>query len=1049
MKYLIVGCGVISEKNDPTFFGPKEEIDKIKNKKRELRNFPEMNWAIRFSFDPETLVRIPYHEYLAEAKRRALDEDTKEKLLEKIKVTIDEPELEHCFKYVAMDIDDDEAIFILTKMRSKLIDAINDGIVDNDWLNEQINKLDDLLEFCWSNRTHFPGFRNLVRTLLDKQVNEKCILDNFVKKIKESEQDYCNKISDLINNPSSDSDYKIYSHILNELKGVLNQLNLSTDQFLILSMLNLSFRQFDKIKLGKASSNTLSIKNIALNPYLLFEEYEPDDDPQEILTGDYIDYPIELFKIDIALFPNIEYLESNYLQEKFHITDPKRIRALINQFLNSLENTTGDCFANANNIQNYLQNYPLFYKSNNAKLILPDFFLEKTEATYDAHLCEKLEIIHANDTKYYYLKKIYVAEQDIKDFILKLSNPKNPNILTYNNLNEYLEQSVIKLKESIGQNFEKDAFIQERKFLYENIFPNKFFIIAGNPGSGKSYEILNIIKHFISKGESYLLLTPTGKAALRLKFDEDFRDCKIEAMTIDKFINQWRNHPAKRKSYNNVIIDEMSMVDLLKFESVLRCFEPNDPKFHRLILVGDPFQLPPIGFGKPFYDIISFIKSDRNFEKLLVELDVNCRQELEGNEILNFSKYFTNEIDLTKEQIEKIENGGPISAGFNINYWSNENDLIKCLEAEWIKLANSFKYSGSSADKLNDLFEMKMNFKNANDIQFNMERFQVITPYRYFSDKINEYYQKEIRSSEEIDILSLFKNCDKIIRTKNLYRDDDLILSNGSIGLTLKWNNDKILCFSELQNHFISIYGEEGIREYDKEFFELAYSITVHKSQGSGFDHLIVVLPKRYGLLCKELFYTALTRSKKSISILIEGKPNQPFEDSLFDYARRRTYTANRKTTLMLDSPYRNYGLEPEKGTFVQSRVEHIIYRHLLDFKEKYHERFSFDFTYEQFPVVGDQKIRIKTDFTIYTRKGTYYWEHLGLLNKHNYKRQWLDYKLPTYKSINVLDRLITTDESRGINDDKIKSIIQDILDDNLNNEDIHCLFSNHHYYLR
>ena len=1029
MKYLIVGCGIISEKGDSTYFEPEEEIEKIRNRKRELRNFPSINWTIRFSFDPDTLVRIPYHEYMAEAKRRSLDEETSDKLLAKIKVTIDEPELEHCFKYVAMDIDDDEAIFLLTKMRSKLIDSMTDGIVGVEWLKEQTNKIDDLLELCWNRRTHFPGFRNFSRTLLDKQENDWCILDNFVEKIKEAETEYCSKIKELLSVPNSDEEYKKYSYTLVELKSILDQLNLTIDQFLLLSMLNLSFKQFEKIKRGTISSYHTDIKAVSENPYLLFEEYEPEEDPQDPITGDYVDYPIELFKIDIALFPNIDYLIPNYIQEEFKITDSSRMRALILQYLKSLEFSTGDCFDSVENIQNYLQNYPLFYKSKNTKLILPDFFLENTTGEYDSQLVQKLKIVHANNTKYYYLKEIYNAENDIKDFIQKLIAVTEPNNLVYENLDEYLDESISKLKTTIGDTFEDEAFKQERNFLYNNIFPNKFFILAGNPGLGKSYEILNIIKYLINKGESYLLIAPTGKAALRLKYDEDFKDVDITAMTIDKFIYQWKNRPSSRKSYNNIIIDEMSMVDLIKFESILRCFEPNDPILHRLILVGDPFQLPPIGYGKPFYDIIHFIKSKKEFNKFIIELDVNCRQKLEGNEILTFSKFFTNEIDLTSEQIEKIEKGGQISRGFNISYWANENELQNCLEREWINLAESLNHNGSSIEKLNGLFNINLNKVNPEDIQFNMERFQVLTPYRYFSDKVNEYYQKEIRNTDEIDILSLFKHGDKIIRTKNFYQKDDLILSNGSIGLSIKWKNDKILCFPELENLFMSIYGIDGIRERDKEFFELAYCITVHKSQGSGFDHLIVILPKRYGLLCKELFYTALTRSKESITILIEGEPNQPFEDSLFEFARQRTYTANRKTSLMLDTPYRNYGLEPEKDVFVQSRVEHLIYRHLMDFRDKYKESDGFDFAYEKFPMINDKKVRIKTDFTIYTKKGAYYWEHLGLLNKHYYKKQWLNYKLPTYKSINALDRLITTDESNGINDDKIISIIQNIFD--------------------
>jgi len=122
----------------------------------------------------------------------------------------------------------------------------------------------------------------------------------------------------------------------------------------------------------------------------------------------------------------------------------------------------------------------------------------------------------------------------------------------------------------------------------------------------------------------------------------------------------------------------------------------------------------------------------------------------------------------------------------------------------------------------------------------------------------------------------------------------------------------------------------------EKDFFELAYSITIHKSQGSGFDHLIVVLPKKYAVLSKELFYTALTRSKESISILIEGERGQSFDKSLFEFARQRSYTANRKTSLMLGQPHRYYGLEPEKNIFVQSRVEYIIYKHLMDYRLKY-----------------------------------------------------------------------------------------------------------------
>ena len=1049
MKYLLVGCGIIKDKGESTYFEPIAEIEKIRNKNKDLRNFPSINWVIKYSFDPNTLVRIPYQEYINEAKRRSLNTEESDLFLSKIKVTIDEPELNHCFKYVNMDIDDDEAIFLLTKIRQKLIEAQNDGIVEMSELNNQVKKTDYLLELCWNRRTHFPGFKNLSRALLQISEDELCILDKFVEIVKGTEPDYCGKIKELILEPKSDSTYARFTSKLIDLNKAISVLNLSVDQFLLLSMLNLSLHQFDKIKRGDINGKRFgnSIADICNNPYLLYEEYEVDEEPQEKLTGDYIDYDIELFKIDIALYPNTDYLSYNYLQEPLQITDNRRIRALIIQYLRSLELSMGHCFDDADSIQTVLEKYPLFYKSS-ATYTLPEFFLLKTNPDYDKLLAEKLEIVFAHDTKYYYLKEVYDAEKSIANFIKKLLNNTEPNTLLFDDLDKYLAISIEKLKKKIKEGFEEDSFVSERTELYTNIFPKKFYVISGNPGSGKSYEILNIIKYFADKGESYILLAPTGKATLRLKFDEDFRQYNIQAMTIDKFINQWKKYPENRKSYNNIIIDEMSMVDLMKLNTVLNFFDPSDPSIHRVIFVGDPNQLPPIGYGKPFYDTIRFLKSDGKYISHLMELDTNCRKELAENEILEFSKYFTNESDLNDEIISKITNGDKISEGFRVKYFADEDKLKEILEEEWLRLADEFGHKGTKEDKLNRMFNILIDENEPSNTIFDMEAFQVITPYRVTSEYINDYYQNTIRENQESDILKLFKHLDKIIRTQNYYDKKDLILSNGSIGLALQAKKNKILCFPELSDKFIPTYGENGIRDREKEFFELAYCVTVHKSQGSGFDHLIVILPKRYAVLSRELFYTALTRSKKSISILVEGEPGGEFEKSLFEYARKRSYTENRKTSLLLDQPEQYYGLEPEQGIFVQSRVEQIIYKHLMNYREKYSEE-GFDFRYEQYPVINDKKVRVKTDFTIYTKYGAFYWEHLGMLSKSSYKKKWLDIRFPIYEKSGLRDRLITTDELRGINDDKIDSIVEAIRTNNIGNEDRYKLFSDHHYSLR
>jgi len=122
---------------------------------------------------------MPYHEYISYLENSEISEDDKQKYLDRIKVAISEPELNHCFKYVAMDVDDDEAIFILTKMRKQLIDCKDDGIVPPKEMQSKISVVEDLLHFCWNKRTYFPGFASISREILNWDKPD-LVLDGFV-----------------------------------------------------------------------------------------------------------------------------------------------------------------------------------------------------------------------------------------------------------------------------------------------------------------------------------------------------------------------------------------------------------------------------------------------------------------------------------------------------------------------------------------------------------------------------------------------------------------------------------------------------------------------------------------------------------------------------------------------------------------------------------------------------------------------------------------------------------------------------------------------------
>jgi hypothetical protein len=1065
-QYLVVGCGLITGKGEYNYFKPLSVIEEKRQSKPKLKNFPSMNWAIRYSFEDENmLVRMPYHEYIDYANQLEIDAETRQGYLDKIKVAITEPELEHCFKYVAMDVDDDEAIYILSKMRQRLLDCENDGIVPVAEMQKKIRAVDEMLAHCWLERNYFPGFTSISRYLLNWDKTE-FQLDGFIKELQMNEgAEYASKFIELISKPSADITYKKYAAQLREVKSKFEEnYGLTDEQFISLCFLNLKPFQFERVLSGKLKLSgdwrktideerrSHTIDEICNNPYVLYEEYESYPELLDKVTGEAKDSPIELFKIDIAYFPDSRFgVERLELQYQMKNNDKRRIRALLVRYLRTLENT-GHCFSDAAAVETAIRNYPLFYNAGTDYNLPPNFF-EKLSNDYIIHFEEndsKLKVISANDTTYFYLYEIYQAEEEIEEVVeLLLHEAENEEV--YDNLYAYLDDSCVDLRNRLKEHFDEELFRAERKTLYQNIYRKKFFVLAGNPGSGKSYELLNIITDLQAKGQKCLVLAPTGKAALRLKSDPKFKN--IEAFTIEKFMTDIKSGKLSRaniQDFKNLVIDEMSMVDLIKLRNLFRLFNFKIPSFKRLILVGDPHQLPAIGYGKVLKDILYYLNTHPQYADSRIELQTNCRQELAENQVLEFSEGYIADGELSKEFKDKLISGVvDISKGFRIHYWQTEDELNKKLDGEFDHLCKKLKINGDRLSKLNKLFNLEANGCVLGDRDFNLEYFQIISPYKadYFgAGQINEYIQAEYKEDLELELMDgWFKQSDKIIRTKNYYVNNKLVLSNGSIGL-IRDDNDATLYFSELENP-MPLYGDNGIRSGDQEFFDLAYAITVHKSQGSGFNHTFFVLPNKPGLLSKELVYTALTRSRESVTLFVQGQPGDLFDKSVLEKARSRSYTESRKTSLLLDKPFRYFALEAD-GQFIESRIELLIYQALKGVQNKLGAD-NFSFLYEAHPVIDDVELPMKTDFTIITKNGIWYWEHLGRIGNKNYERMWHEIKIPTYQKYNAYDHLLTTHEMNGINPDKILKIIDLIIENNLLSEDLTNRYSKHHFSLR
>ncbi|WP_462409355.1 hypothetical protein [Neobacillus sp. Marseille-QA0830] len=158
-----------------------------------------------------------------------------------------------------------------------------------------------------------------------------------------------------------------------------------------------------------------------------------------------------------------------------------------------------------------------------------------------------------------------------------------------------------------------------------------------------------------------------------------------------------------------------------------------------------------------------------------------------------------------------------------------------------------------------------------------------------------------------------------------------------------------------------------------------------------------------------------LTRARKKLFLFIQDLG----EESLLQTAKNRSAIQHRNTSIFTKPEDKHEKFQPQKGVFVRSKVEYIIYKAL--------ERRGLQFKYEQLLELPHQRFNIKPDFTIKLADGTvFYWEHLVMLDSKTYYQNWQKRK-QDYEKIGVIDKLITTDDLDGIDEEKITKIIESI----------------------
>ena len=436
------------------------------------------------------------------------------------------------------------------------------------------------------------------------------------------------------------------------------------------------------------------------------------------------------------------------------------------------------------------------------------------------------------DKDNYYLDKLYNAEINISTRLKYLSHQKDEK---YKNLDKYIKECEDKF--DIKYN-------EEQIISIKNAINLSTSVITGGPGTGKTTIIKTICEvykkvHDINQDKlnnEVYLLAPTGRASKRVSFGTNLNSSTIHRFLkwnkeLDTFqINEFNKSPAKM-----VIIDESSMVDTYLLDSLIKGLSINC----KLVFVGDVDQLPSVGPGEVLKDIIN------SNIVTVTRLKGVFRQE-EGSNIINLA-YLTNNGEFNSEIFNSSDEVRFIPCD---EYHVRSNIINLCNEMEYQVLAPMYK-TFNGIDNLNSILE------------------EIINP----------------KSDDKLEILINgvpYRENDKVICLNNM---PDEGIFNGDIGYIYRIDNKE----KEITINFDDNYVKFTSSNFSK--FKHAYSISIHKSQGSEFDNVIIPVLKEYNkMLYRKLIYTGITRAKKKIVLVGDI-------DS-FIYAINNNLEDERKTTL-------------------------------------------------------------------------------------------------------------------------------------------------------
>lgn len=584
---------------------------------------------------------------------------------------------------------------------------------------------------------------------------------------------------------------------------------------------------------------------------------------------------------------------------------------------------------------------------------------------------------------------------------------------------------------------------QEKAAALEVVFSSRLSVLIGPAGTGKTTLIRMLCELPDVRDHGILLLAPTGKARVRL---EERTKMRGGGKTLAQFLNAFQRYDgssgryfpnanaSRCDEYRTVVVDECSMLTEEQLAALIDALSG----VQRLVLVGDPRQLPPIGTGRPFVDIVRRLQPDDvedqfpRCETNYAELTVPRRQRgTERPDVLLASHFNGGPLDPAADSVlipDPSSDGGEL----RLVRWDQGEEIEQRLLEE---LVRGLELTGTD-DEIG--FEESLGGARYRDVPYaffwseyssspgaaeKVEGWQILAPLRASAvgvDALNRSIQTKFRTHVRKLTEAKWRKVpqpfgpqgilygDKVINIRNQRRrrkdvypsEGETYIANGDIGVVVGQYKGRKAKYRRPWKIEVEFSGQLG-RKYsfakgefgdDREAtLELAYCLTVHKTQGSEFGMTFVVLTNPCRLLSRELLYTALTRHQDKLVILHQG----PIEDYRRYAGEQFPEIARRMTNLFAAPDPQGVSVgtvsrfledslihRTERGDLVRSKSELVI-------ADKLHAA-GVDYAYEQPLALSGGRTRYP-DFTIEDDASgvTYYWEHLGLLGDPAYRARW------------------------------------------------------------